>query len=264
MIGSKSPQIRTSMESSVVAVSVSIQSVDYSIGTKLLPSVLSVIAGSVDVISFLGLGLFTAHITGNLVILAAHLVTGGGDARLAAMLSVPVFMLVVGMTRLLSAGLEAIGIASLRPLLALQCLLLLGFLVLSVGAGRRLDQHAARAIAAGMLAVAAMAVQNVIPQISLIGAPTTAVMTSNVMWLTMDLGEILLGRDPEDVTKARQRAKHTWPAIVGFAVGCGLGAICERAIGLWSLVLPVSLALLALIMVDSDRPASTPQTTVSI
>jgi uncharacterized membrane protein YoaK (UPF0700 family) len=262
MIGSKSPQIRTSTESSVVAVSVSIQSVDYSIGTKLLPSVLSVIAGSVDVISFLGLGLFTAHITGNLVILAAHLVTGGGDARLAAMLSVPVFMLVVGMTRLLSAGLEAIGIASLRPLLALQCLLLLGFLVLSVGAGRRLDQHAARAIAAGMLA--AMAVQNVIPQISLIGAPTTAVMTSNVMWLTMDLGEILLGRDPEDVTKARQRAKHTWPAIVGFAVGCGLGAICERAIGLWSLVLPVSLALLALIMVDSDRPASTPPTTVSI
>ena len=42
-------------------------SVDSSLGMKLLPSVLSVIAGSVDVISFLGLGgLFTAHITGNL------------------------------------------------------------------------------------------------------------------------------------------------------------------------------------------------------
>ena len=34
----------------------------------LLPAVLSVIAGSVDVISFLGLdGLFNAHITGNIV-----------------------------------------------------------------------------------------------------------------------------------------------------------------------------------------------------
>jgi uncharacterized membrane protein YoaK (UPF0700 family) len=208
VVGSKSPQIPTSTESSIVAMSVSIQSVDYSIVTKLMPSVLSVIAGCVDVISFLGLGVFTAHITGNLVILAVHLVTGGGDARLAAMLSVPVFMLVVGMTRLLTAGLEAIGIASLRPLLAMQFLLLLGFLILSVGPGPRLDQHAARAIVAGMLTVAAMAVQNVIPQMSLIGAPTTAVMTSNVMRLTMDLGEILFGRDPEDVTRARQRASR--------------------------------------------------------
>ena len=46
---------------------------------KLLPAVLSVIAGSCDVIGFLGLGgLFTAHVTGNLVILAAHIL--GEDA----------------------------------------------------------------------------------------------------------------------------------------------------------------------------------------
>jgi hypothetical protein len=41
---------------------------------------------------------------------------------------------------------------------------------------------------------------------------------------------------------------RTWPAIVGFAVGCGLGATCEMAIGLRSLVLPVGLALLAVAM----------------
>jgi uncharacterized membrane protein YoaK (UPF0700 family) len=40
---------------------------------KLLPTVLSVIAGTADVTSFLGLGLFSSHVTGNLVILAAHL-----------------------------------------------------------------------------------------------------------------------------------------------------------------------------------------------
>ena len=52
-------------------------SVDSSLGTKLLPGVLSIIAGSVDVICFLGLGgLFAAHITGNLVVLAAHIATG--------------------------------------------------------------------------------------------------------------------------------------------------------------------------------------------
>jgi uncharacterized membrane protein YoaK (UPF0700 family) len=114
---------------------VSAPSVDRSLGTKLLPSVLSVTAGSVDVIGFLGLGgLFTAHITGNLAILAAHVVSGGA-APLAPMLSVPVFMVVLGLTRLLVGGLEAIGLASLRPLLLLQFLLLAGFLALGVAAG---------------------------------------------------------------------------------------------------------------------------------
>lgn len=43
----------------------------------LLPTVLSTTAGAVDVIGFLALGgLFTSHITGNVVILAAHYVTG--------------------------------------------------------------------------------------------------------------------------------------------------------------------------------------------
>jgi hypothetical protein len=52
----------------------SVPSVDDSLGTKLLPFALSIVAGSVDIIGFLGLdGLFTAHITGNLVILARSL-----------------------------------------------------------------------------------------------------------------------------------------------------------------------------------------------
>ena len=88
-------------------------------GLQLLTAVLSLTAGSLDVITFLGLGgLFTAHITGNLVILAAHF--AGGDATgLAAMLSVPVFMLMLGLTRILAGGLERIGYDSLRPLLLL-------------------------------------------------------------------------------------------------------------------------------------------------
>ena len=48
------------------------------LGGWLLPFVLSATAGAVDVIGFLALGgLFTAHITGNVVVLAAHYVTGG-------------------------------------------------------------------------------------------------------------------------------------------------------------------------------------------
>jgi uncharacterized membrane protein YoaK (UPF0700 family) len=56
-----------------------------------LPFVLSLIAGSTDTIGFLSLnGLFTAHITGNLVVLAAHVINGD-PAILSYVLAVPVF-----------------------------------------------------------------------------------------------------------------------------------------------------------------------------
>jgi uncharacterized membrane protein YoaK (UPF0700 family) len=225
-----------------------IPSVDSSFGTRLLPTLLSIIAGSVDAIGFLGLGgLFTAHVTGNLVILAAHVVSGG-EAPVAPMLSVPVFIVALGLTRLLVGGLESIGHASLRPLLLLQLLLLAGFLGLCVSVGPRIDPDAPIAILAGMLGVSAMAVQNALVQVSLKGSPSTAVMTTNITRFMMDVGEVVFGREAAEVAKARSQAKRTWPAILGFAVGCGLGAACEAAIGLRSLALPTGLALLALTM----------------
>jgi uncharacterized membrane protein YoaK (UPF0700 family) len=234
---------------------IAIPSVNDSLGTKLLPTLLSIIAGSVDAIGFLGLGgLFTAHVTGNLVILAAHLASGDA-APVAPMLSVPVFMIALGLTRLLVGGLDWIGRGSLRPLLLLQLLLLAGFLVLCVSAGPHIDPNASIAILGGMFGVAAMAVQNALVQVSLKGAPSTAVMTTNITRFMMDVGEVMFGREPTDVAEARSRAKNTWPAILGFAVGCGLGAACEAAIGLWALALPIGLALVALAMglaVDLD------------
>jgi hypothetical protein len=68
---------------------VPLPSVDGSRAARLLPFVLSIIAGNVDIIGFLGLGgLFTAHVTGNLVVLAAKLVAGD-QASLAHLIAVP-------------------------------------------------------------------------------------------------------------------------------------------------------------------------------
>jgi uncharacterized membrane protein YoaK (UPF0700 family) len=213
---------------------------------RLLLFLLSVIAGCTDVISFLGLGgLFTAHITGNLVILAAHVVSGEAG-QTAEILSVPVFMLTLGLTKLLAGALESRGFGSLRPLLLLQALLLAGFLAFGVAAGPHVDPNAGAAVTAGMLGVAAMAVQNALTQISLTGAPSTAVMTSNITRFMMDAGEIMLRRDAEAAAKARGRAAIVSLAIVGFAVGCACGAAFQAVTGLWSLTLPTSLALLAL------------------
>jgi uncharacterized membrane protein YoaK (UPF0700 family) len=213
---------------------------------KHLQFVLSVIAGSTDVIGFLGLGgLFTAHITGNLVMLAAH-IAGGTEAQFSEMLSVPVFIVVVTLTTLLGDGLEAIGLSSLRPLLLLQFLLLAGFLVLCVAAGAQLDPNSENAVVAGMVGVSAMAVQNALVQTSFKGTPSTAVMTSNITHFAIDIGKVLRGGDPADVAKARSQAARILAVIVGFAAGCSIGAACEVVLGLWSLAVPAGLALLAL------------------
>ena len=231
---------------------------EISLGTKLLPGVLSIIAGSVDVICFLGLGgLFAAHITGNLVVLAAHIATGRATP-LAPILAVPVFIAMLGLTRLMAAGLEESRHGTLRPLLGLQFVLLVTFLVVRIAAGSGLDPAAPIGVVAGMLAVAAMAVQNALVQISMVGSPATAVMTTDITKFMMDVGAMMFRREAIEVADARSRARHTWPPIVGFTVGCSLGAIFEAAIGPWSLALPTGFALLALTLglsVKGEFPA---------
>jgi len=76
----------------------------------------------------------------------------------------------------------------------------------------------------------------------------------NVNRFAMDAGRTLLGGDPANVAEARVRGARTMPAIVGFAVGRGLGAACEAALGLWSLALPVGLALLTSAMGFAAEP----------
>jgi len=238
------------------APAVRIPSVDESPFTKLLPFVLALVAGSVDVIGFLGLsGLFVAHITGNLVILAAHVVAGSG-APLALMISVPVFVAALALTRGLAAALERAGVAPLAPLLLLQLALLCAFASIAVAAGPRVEPNAPTMVVAGMLGVCAMAVQNALVRIGLAGAPSTAVLTTNITILTMDLGEMLVDRDAGRIVEARDRVRHTWPAIAGFLLGCVLGAACEAALGLRSLLLPTALAAIALALGLGSKKAT--------
>src|SRR6202048_530688 len=125
-----------------------------------LPFVLSLIAGSTDIIGFLGLnGLFTSHITGNLVVLAAHVVAGR-PTIFSSVLSVPVFMMMLFLTRLLAGGLEQAGVPTLQPLLLLQLFFLAAFLSLCVVAQPWRDANAVLAVTAGMFGGAAVAVQD--------------------------------------------------------------------------------------------------------
>lgn len=91
-----------------------------------------------------------------------------------------------------------------------------------------------------------MAVQNALAQIAIENAPSTAIMTSNVTRFAVDVGTIILNAEQKDVDKARLRSGRTLPVIVGFALGCGIGAVCEQNVGLMALALPTTLAAIAL------------------
>jgi uncharacterized membrane protein YoaK (UPF0700 family) len=212
----------------------------------LLPLVLSTTAGAVDVTIFLALGgLFTAHITGNLVIVAAHYVTGG-FGEVGPLLSVPVFIVVLAAAVVVSGRVERSGHSARRALLVLQAAFLVGCLALGVGLGPFGDADSPVAVLTGMLGVAAMATQNALVKLALKGTPSTAVMTTNTTQLTIDLATLALGcGDPDDLAAARRRAGVTLPCVVGFVFGCAAGAVLEVRCGLWALALPVVLAALA-------------------
>ena len=213
----------------------------------LLPAVLSTTAGTVDVIGFLALGgLFTAHITGNVVVLAAHYVTGG-FGEVGPLLAVPVFVAVLGLVTLATVEAEKARYRPRQALLVLQAVLLAGCLGLGVGFGPFADAERPMAVFVGMLAVAAMATQNALIKLALPGAPSTAVMTTNTTQLTVDLATVIWGRaEPDDLAKARRRVRLTFPCVIGFVAGCVAGAVLDIHFGLAALTLPVLLAVLAI------------------
>jgi uncharacterized membrane protein YoaK (UPF0700 family) len=124
---------------------------------KRLPTLLSVIAGMVDLISYLSLGnIFTAHITGNLVVIAA-LVVHGGRMNLAQVLAIPVFIFAVAVVWLLARASGRRGPALMRVLLLVQFLLLAGVLIFSIITKPAANPHGLMAGIAVMIAVSAMA-----------------------------------------------------------------------------------------------------------
>lgn len=210
----------------------------------LLPAVLSMTAGAVDVIGFLALGVFMAHITGNLVILAAHYVTGR-FGEIGPLLSVPVFMMVLGVVTLVFVAMPTR--VARRLLLVLQLVLLAAFLGFGVGFGPFPNTDSPMAVFVSMLGVAAMATQNAVVRLALHGSPSTAVMTTNTAQFAVDVATLIRNRDQRvDLSQVRRRAELTFASVLGFVIGLVFGAILELHFGLWSLTFPVLLSALAI------------------
>jgi uncharacterized membrane protein YoaK (UPF0700 family) len=194
----------------------------------------------VDVISFVGLKLFTAHVTGNLVLIAALLVRGG-PGSLAQILAVPVFILAVAGVWLIAKLLHKSGPALARPLLLVQFLLLVCVLIIAVIFHPSATPHSLLAGIAAMIAVSAMACQFALLRLAVPGAPSTAVMTGNLTKTTLSLLDTLSGNAPA-VEGARMQLKKTAQLVIGFLAGCFVGAAAFSWLGEWAWFLPVVLA----------------------
>jgi len=215
-------------------------------------ALLSAVAGYVDTAGFLALyGLFTAHVTGDLVTagaIVAERLRFGASARLAM---IPTFMASVAATALFARAIRRRGNAPLVALLALMTLALATFCATGVALrpfAKGPDEWSVMLI--GATGVIAMGVQNTLMRDALRTLSPTTIMTGNLTQFTIDLVEILLpmggGDGGEGDLQKRTRVRTEVTArlvkfglpLGGFVLGAALGARLTSSFGLWSIALP--------------------------
>jgi uncharacterized membrane protein YoaK (UPF0700 family) len=210
-----------------------------------LPPLLSAIAGMVDLTGFFTLGnIFTAHVTGNLAVIAAKAVRGG-PLNLAQTLSVPVFILAVAAVWLLARASGRRGPGLTRLLLLVQFLLLTGILIFSVITKPSANPHGLMAGIAVMMAVSAMACQFALFRLALPGGISTAVMTGNLTNTVLALMDMLSHGRPL-MTADAGRLKRSLHLLFGFLVGCIVATAAISLLADWAWSLPVALAAVAI------------------
>jgi uncharacterized membrane protein YoaK (UPF0700 family) len=208
---------------------------------------LSFIAGFVDTCVFVALfGLFTAHVTGNFVLIGAELVHHTGDVMLK-LLALPVFVLAIAAAVKAAEALERRRRGRVRPFLYAEAVLLLVASTAAFHAPERADDPTA--LLAGIFAAAAMGLQNALMRLELASLPSTTVMTMNVTQSAIDV-VTMLGRNVDPQTDAARREEASkrfarmWPQIVSFTAGAAAGAGGYALAGLAALVVPAVLCVI--------------------
>jgi uncharacterized membrane protein YoaK (UPF0700 family) len=229
-------------------------------GAVVVPFTLSLIAGMVDVTSFLLLnGLFAAHVTGNVVVLAADVATGR-PVRPPAVLAVFVF---IAVTAALSVAVERSCRAPHRwagAFLWLQFALLSATAVAAAVLHPSTSEGSIVELFVAVLAVAAMACQNAMLHLTFDRASSTAVMTGNIVASTVALVGMAVARvrgapktsgglPPDrpkdavsrwDTDRVADRAAWLtlWPLLLGFTTGCVAGALASEFADRWAWIAP--------------------------
>ncbi len=220
-----------------------------------LPILLSTNAGYVDTAGYLALqGLFTSHVTGNFVTLGATLAMGATGA-IPKLLALPMFCLIVVVTRVLSTRLAAAHWPALRALLGVKVALLAMGAILAIMLGPFRDADGWAALLTGMTLVAAMAIQNALQRIYLGAIPQTTVMTGNTTQVMIDLTDLMHGATAEQKILIHPRLRRFSTGVAAFAAGCGAAALAYAMQGAWCFVVPPVVGLYALCLQEAAPQA---------
>ena len=201
-------------------------------------------------IGFLSLGIFTAHVTGNIVVIGA-LVVRHNRVDLAQILAVPVFMLAVAVTWLIAKASGRRGIGLMRPLLLIHFLLITCLLLFSVTTKPSADPHGVMATIAAMIAVTAMGCQFALLRLTLPVAPSTAVMTGNLTNAVLAFADSR-SRAHSLIEGDSTRLTGALHLLAGFFVGCVLATASLMYLGDWAWSLPTVLAAVAVTLCFCD------------
>ena len=221
-----------------------------------LGAVLSFNGGYVDTAGFIALqGLFTAHVTGNFVTIGSALIFGTSGV-VAKLLALPVFCLVVIVTRLASFHLPQNRTALNTMLLVKLALLLLGaYFAVHWGPFQNGDSWAA--LSTGMTFVAAMAIQNAIHRIHLSAAPPTTLMTGTTTQIMIDVADAIRGLSADTRAATLLRMRRMVTAVLLFASGAAAAALLFKSVGVLCFLVPPLVAIAAILVAkaaDSTAP----------
>ena len=195
---------------------------------RLISAILGFTGGYMDTAGFLALnGLFTAHITGNLVTLGAALATGY-TGYIDKALAIPVFCLTILLFRFLRRSYFQVDRILMSRCLALHALLLLIGSILAIQYGPFLDGNSLVATLTGLIFVAGMTVHNTIHRVFLPETPPTTVMTLTTTQIMLDCSDLIHGATPDEKIGIYKRLKSLIPAVLLFSLGCAGGAIAYK------------------------------------
>jgi uncharacterized membrane protein YoaK (UPF0700 family) len=236
---------------------------------RLRVGMLSAVAGYVDAAGFVTLlGLFPAHLTGEIVGMTLAVANGGGSSLRTHLAMIPVFIASVVLGVLVARAFRRHGHTPLVPLLALMTLALMlfsatGFILPEL-------KHSSHPVPVLIVsAVAAMGFQNTFMREAVGTTCPTTVMTGNLTQFIIELVDLfiprLMGdhghRSEADRKKADARLKLVSTALGGFVGGAALGGWLAGWLGPRSMLLPaLAAAFLAwLTWRDSRKDAARPQ-----
>jgi uncharacterized membrane protein YoaK (UPF0700 family) len=223
---------------------------------------LTAVASFTDSTTFVGADkLFSAHVTGNFIVLAYDIIHGADANEWSKLLAFPVFFATVmvagriaerrtgavvgvgggggggvgeGVGESVGGG---VGLAIGDRLLRIEGVLLVLAGLAAAGMRWRHPGEVWLLVLISMVIVVAMAFQNAFGRLysKRIYGPTT-VMTGNVTSAALDIAALLLDRPrrPEKYVPLR----HNLAMILVFLLGCIAGAACAYFFGLVSVVLP--------------------------